>query len=277
MSLSFFRNTVLLLLTLLFCSCLTTRKSVVKVTPLKGKYRENLLQQIQSLNTAYHTLNMTGTLLYRDSTNSFSASFVLRSVRDSIIIISLRPLLGIETHRIAITRDSIIIIDRKNKKFTSIYPGKVNRELQEESIVTRLFDILTARFPESYFAYKYYVTDTFIVATNLPRAKFKNILTGKTPIPIDNSETYYIADDPLRIIRYNLTSSQTSLDVRYEYISDTATTVKIDKILLQIQEGQHKREMELQLTSLEINLPVDVSFSIPESYMRYEFNTDKSR
>lgn len=48
---------------------------------------------------------------------SFSSSMQIRMVRDRAILISLRPILGIEAGRLIITGDTIIVIDKLHKQY----------------------------------------------------------------------------------------------------------------------------------------------------------------
>jgi hypothetical protein len=54
-------------------------------------------------------------ILYKDDNQEVSAAVDIRMKKDSIIWMSIKPMLGIEVMRIIITKDSVLILDRMNK------------------------------------------------------------------------------------------------------------------------------------------------------------------
>ena len=71
--------------------------------------------QVQEINFTYLTAK--AKINFKDSENDINAGVNIRIKKDSIIWVSLVPLLGIEASRCLITKDSIFLLDRLNNHY----------------------------------------------------------------------------------------------------------------------------------------------------------------
>ncbi len=83
------------------------KKNVVRNKKLSDEFR------VEELKFDY--LTSRGKITYKDPTQEFTSPVDIRMKRDSVIWMSVKPMLGIEAARIMITKDSVLIIDRYNK------------------------------------------------------------------------------------------------------------------------------------------------------------------
>ncbi|MEP7170148.1 MAG: DUF4292 domain-containing protein, partial [Bacteroidota bacterium] len=115
-------------------------------------------------------------------TNSFDIS--LRIKKDSIIWISISPLLGIEVARVLITKDSIKFMDRFHKKFQVS-----NYDFLNDLLKMNLdFEIVQGILTGNIFAYKkskfnsvYIEENQYYILSTLGKHKLKRSLEEKDP------------------------------------------------------------------------------------------------
>ncbi len=68
--------------------------------------------------TKFVYLTSRAKILYKDSHQELSSAVDIRMKKDSIVWLSIKPMLGIEAMRVVITKDSVLILDRMNKSMT---------------------------------------------------------------------------------------------------------------------------------------------------------------
>lgn len=108
-------------------SCGSSKKVVNDVVPQNGNapavavqsqsaQGPSRLARIVSKQGGWTTMQAGGSVSIGGA-RSFSSSMQIRMVRDRAILISLRPILGIEAGRLIITGDTIIVIDKLHKQY----------------------------------------------------------------------------------------------------------------------------------------------------------------
>lgn len=104
------------MLLLLFQACKTTEQ--VK-QPDRAFSREEKQRFRELLRNApeYHTFISKMNLTLRSGNNSFTTKATLRIIKDSLLQISIQPLMGIEMFRIQVTPDSIVIVDKPGRRY----------------------------------------------------------------------------------------------------------------------------------------------------------------
>ncbi|MBK6643722.1 MAG: DUF4292 domain-containing protein [Bacteroidetes bacterium] len=116
-----------------------------------------------------------------DQSNSFNIN--LRIKTDSVIWISVSPLLGIEVARVMITRDSVKFMDRLNNKysnsdfrfFNDLLNVNIDFEIIQGILTGNLFSYKKNKFNSVYIEDKYYILST------LSKRKLKRSLEDIDP------------------------------------------------------------------------------------------------
>ena len=103
-------SALLFCLILILTSCRTSRKTTG--TTLPGASSGLLIEKMKENGLVFESLAAKFNADYRDGENQTSFNGTLRIKKDSILWLSLSPALGIELMRVAITRDSVKILDR---------------------------------------------------------------------------------------------------------------------------------------------------------------------
>lgn len=120
----------ILLLALTFAGChgqkktTTTHSRHQKVDPQK-QLAEQLLDAVPVSNTAYASK---AKVTISVGSQQISANSSVSMVRDSAIVISVQPLLGIELFRLEISRERIKVIDKMNRRYVNLTYAAVQKE-----------------------------------------------------------------------------------------------------------------------------------------------------
>lgn len=85
--------------------------------PLKKEGASYLLTQLENHELKYNTFAAKFSLHYADGSDKTSFKGNIRIQRDSLIWVSIAPVMGIEVARILVTPDSVKVIDRTSKSY----------------------------------------------------------------------------------------------------------------------------------------------------------------
>ena len=138
--------------------------------------------------------------------------------RDSVIWISITPILGIELARVLIKHDSLIVLDRLNKKvlkrdfqyFEDLWKTKVNFNMLQEVIVGNYF-----QYQEKEKLRSVYEEDPFIILSTLNKRQARRAAEEKDPSkPL--VQDFWI-DGNYRIARSRITDDKKDLWVEATY------------------------------------------------------------
>jgi len=102
----------IIILAITFSSCKTTR-SIIKA-PLKEKGSSYLFEKLNESELQYTTFKASFSAVYEKNKKKISVSGTIRIKKDSLIWCSVTPGLGIEAARMAISPDSVKVLDKMN-------------------------------------------------------------------------------------------------------------------------------------------------------------------
>jgi hypothetical protein len=227
-----------------------------------------------SFNSALVTAKASVTVVREGGEMNFNISY--RSKKDSVIWISVSPLLGIEVARLMITEDSVKILDKINNKYEVTSFESINKMLQMKVN----FEIVQALLYGNFFAYKknenrfnsVYLEDSlgsqFYILSSLNKKKLKRSLEEKDlnkPVIQD----VYVNDTTYRINRVQVEDQRINKLLNTEYsdfrLTDgglfpfkSKTNITADKnIEIRIEFGKVAKAESL-----------DFPFTIPNNYER---------
>ncbi len=261
-------------------SCKTQEKVVAPVAadfkPMVNKSVQDLQDKLDScsFNSALVTAKASVTVVREGGELNFNISY--RSKKDSVIWISVSPLLGIEVARLMITEDSVKILDKINNKYEVTSFESINKMLQMKVN----FEIVQALLYGNFFAYKknenrfnsVYLEDSlgsqFYILSSLNKKKLKRSLEEKDlnkPVIQD----VYVNDTTYRINRVQVEDQRINKLLNTEYsdfrLTDgglfpfkSKTNITADKnIEIRIEYGKVAKAESLEFP-----------FNIPNNYER---------
>ncbi len=271
-------------------SCKTTRKiSSEKVRPMgTGK----LYSMVASNYLPYKTLSIKFDVNIKFDDVDRSIGGTLRIRKDSLIWISLTPVLGIELARIQLTPDSIMFINKlKNEYFVKSYDyfdNKFQTDLSFKDLQAIFTDEmflysetdeennerLNANNKEEKFYRKTFISTTdsnlYVLQTHRQHKINKHIKRNKTAGFI--VENIGVTPDIFKIsnISVNDYGEKRTLKIQYSDYIDVNTKVMPSVIKMQIQTPQKQMNAEIKYNKITVNSDISFSFNISDKYKRIE-------
>lgn len=210
---------------LLATSCRVTKKAEAAPPPVrpKGSLVNEVLDSVLSRQFDFEWLTAKAQVDYTDKTgetNSFDIN--LRVRRDSVIWISITPLLGIEAARVLINRDSMVLMDRVHKEWkvrSFDYLGELLRTPVD-------FDMVQAVLLGNFFQYQrnekirsYYEEEPYAILSTLNKRQVRRALEEKDPSrPV--IQDFWI-DGNYRIVKSRITDDKQDRWVEASYTGFT--------------------------------------------------------
>ena len=113
---------------LILASCSTTKR-VQKAQQQTVDPQRQLLEQVISVQPEFTSLQSNKVRFKIDyQQHSYSINGSISMIRDSAIIMSLQPLMGIELYRMEITKNEVTVIDKMNKRYVKETFEKFQRQ-----------------------------------------------------------------------------------------------------------------------------------------------------
>lgn len=266
-----FKVLLVLPLILLITSCGTSRKIIRE--PLKEQGSEYLFSHLKSNELQYKYFSARFTASYINQKNETSFSGQIRIQKDSLIWISISPVLGIEMARLLITNDSVKYMNRiDNNYFISDF-NYINTLVNS----TLDFDMLQAFLTGNDFSF--YENSSFrasidneeykLVTTN--RRKLKKYVRNNQFINIPTQhiwlspETFKIS----RVMIRELIQGGRKLEGNYIYIHDGKQLVP-EKLSFDLEMSEKKNHINVQYTKINTADSLAFPFRIPEKYKKVD-------
>jgi len=196
----------------------------------------------------------------------------MRAKRDSLIWISITPLLGIEVARVIITPDSVKMMDRIHSKYTVSSFETINKLLQ----LRVNFEIVQSLLWGNFFAYKknenrfnsVYTEDKQYILSSLNKNKLKRSLEELDPNK-QVIQDVYVMEDRYRITRVSVNDQKInkSLLTNYEDFRDTPGGYFPYKSSTLIT-AEKNFELKIEYGKVTVGEPQEFPFNIPGSYER---------
>jgi hypothetical protein len=262
---------LIMLLFVVVSSCGTTRKTIKE--PLKEQGAEYLFSHLKmnELQYTYFSARFSASF-YRDK-NETSFSGQIRIQKDSLIWISISPVLGIEMARILITNDSIKYINRiDNNYFISDF-NYINSLINS----TLDFDMLQAFLTGNDFSF--YENSSFRASTDnmeyklvtTDRRKLKKYVRNNQfiNIPIQHiwlsPETFKIS----RVMVREINPGGRKLEGNYLYLNDGKQLVP-EKLEFDLEVAENKNHISVLYTKINTLDSLAFPFRIPEKYNKVD-------
>lgn len=192
----------------------------------------------------------------------------VRMQNDSIIWISISPLLGIEVARVVATRDSIKFLDRLNKQYSATDYRYINETLD----LNVDYDIMQGVLTGNIFSYKknkfnsVYIDDKYYILSTLSKKKIIRTLEEDDPSkPI--IQDMWIDDTTYRITRLSIEDKRVSKKMTTDYsdFRDTDGGLFPYKSSTKISASKNIN-IDLEFTKLSLNRELSFPFSVPDTY-----------
>ncbi|MFM8432704.1 MAG: DUF4292 domain-containing protein [Bacteroidota bacterium] len=254
-------------------SCKTTRKVAAEPPPVmaKGSVVNEVFDSVLSKQFDFSWLSAKAQVDYTDKsgeTNSFDINLRIR--KDSVIWISITPLLGIEAARVLIGPDSIVMLDRVHKEYRVLH-----YDYLEEMLRTGIdFAMIQSVVIGNYFNYdrsekirSYYEEDPYGILSTLNRRQAKRALEEKDPSrPV--IQDFWI-DGNYRIVRSKITDERLDrwVEARYSDFIKINDRLFPQGVVVTFFSGSPVI-MKVTYSKVTEEPTLAIPFTIPEKYGR---------
>ncbi|MFH1120198.1 MAG: DUF4292 domain-containing protein [Bacteroidota bacterium] len=267
----FFRILLAIPLIFVLFSCGTARKTIRE--PLKDQGAEYLFSHLKmnELQYSYFSARFTTSFFQQKNETSFSGQ--IRIKKDSLIWISISPVLGIEMARLLITNDSVKYMNRINNDYFVSDFNYINSLINS----TLDFDMLQAFLTGNDFSF--YENSSFRAAVDnqeyklvtTDRRKLKKYVRNNQfiNIPIQHiwlsPETFKIS----RVMIRELVQGGRKLEGNYLYMFDGNQLVP-EKLSFDLETAENKNHILVQYTKINTADSLAFPFRIPEKYKKVD-------
>ena len=232
-----------------------------KQTQTKGSI-QNVLE--------YSTLNISkATFTLAQKQSSFSTNGSIRIKKDSIIIISFQPLLGIEAVRACLTQNTFTLVDRINRRYFSSDFAFLKKQLGVEINYNIFQSILT----NSLFVYDNpdAALAAALLATAFKEVRMGDLLllqAGKKGI---NQE--FTVGDKQQVQSGRLFDESYSLEWNYLRFSPLENGHVFPHLVkITVPDGKKRNQLDILYNKIEVNKNINFQFSVPSAYTKVSWD-----
>lgn len=255
-----------------FVSCVAimqsckTKREIVSATAVEAKVAEDLFIDIIDKQFDFNTFSSKLNINLSFGAKSLSSRSNLKIVKDNSIQLSIQPLFGVEMIRVYIDKDSVIILDRMNKRYIKESINDIKKEYPVG------FDFITI---QSLLTNRMFVSGN----SSIDYSDFKSFATNKL------SDQYYSiksidkksgieyrfdinSNDNIARTKMNEPTRKYELSWNYnEFIKNNQKLFPY-KMDISLSTPKRKSNIGLEFSSIIIDEVFSLEMSIPNSYSR---------
>ncbi len=254
-------------LAVVITSCKQKQKIVYSTTPIVEKDNSELFNDIVQSSISYNSLSSKLNMVVTTGSRSLSSRASLRIVKDDAIQISIQPLFGVEMFRFYIDPDSIVLLDRMNKRYvkesiTTLkeqYPIGFDFYTMQSIITNSIF--VSGKHNAEISDYKLFKYDQ-----TSDRSHYLNAVDDKSDI-----EYSFTVNGDDRITFTHLMQHQKMLSLQWSYSNfariNNATLFPL-KMSALITSKSRKIDTELHFSDVVVDDAISLSINVPSGYNR---------
>ena len=272
-------NTVFICVLLLafifsFLSCHPLKK-IVQATHepvvLKTEPADTVFEKVLHREFQFQWLSAKADIDYTESSgDKISFSVNMRACNDSVIWLSVAPLLGIEAVRALISRDSVHLLDR-------VHHSYIRRDYQYLDDLLKIkvtFSMLQAIITGKYFSgidgekiQSVYEESPYYILSTLP--KLKTIRTAEENNPEHPRVQDFWIDTDYRIVKTKIQDDPLKRALTVEYNNFTSVKDKFfPRLIRLLAESNKSAVIEIKYTKFSFDGPLNFPFSVSEKYSK---------
>ena len=254
---------LLLLLTLGGCK---SSKKVGTVVSGAAKSQQVFFQAMEEQALHYQTLTARlGVEINLPNFQVNSTRVDLKMIKDSAFQLSVQPLLGIEVFRLELSRDSIKVLDRMNKR----YLAENYESLRAQTPIAFNFYNLQALFTNRLFLPgEQIVSESQYSRFRLDQSGSTALIQTKDPMGL---RYMFEADGEEKLLATEITDAQGQYRLRWNYADFRMVEKQIFPQLMTVEafkDGHAEGNIQWGFTRMRLDEPVKLDFVIPAKYTR---------
>jgi len=201
--------------------------------------------------------------------NEETANATIAVIRDSIIVVSVVPLAGIEAMRIYCTRDSLTVINRSDKTYSHSEIGRI----REKYRLTIDFYDLQAILSNEFFLYGSGESTEYEINDKGGDDKSRMVeyrIKDKADENVIQQVYFEGQEELLKKVHITDYKRKVLLEIGYEDFNNVDGTSFPRQITIEIDDPGNKISIEIKAERIQINEEVRIKEIIPGGYKRIE-------
>ncbi len=243
-----------------------TKKEVMSATSLSSKVNAEIFTDVIENQLEYSTFSSKINLNLSSGKKSISSKSSIKIQKDKAIQLSIQPLFGVEMLRLHIDLDTLVILDRMNKRYVKESIADIKDEYPVGFDYSTLQSLLTNQFfvsgnnSVSYTDYNRFssnqISDKYYLLASTDKK------SGiEYSFAIDGND--HIASTQLREPKKNY-----ELEWTYDEFIKSNHNAFPHKMNIIIATPKRKANVGMEFSGITINENLDLGMSIPKSYSR---------
>ena len=266
----------LMILVMTIQSCKSRQKSLNAqpgaIVPMENESVQVLMGRLDSCSFKAEWISGKASVKTNQEGNETSFNITLRAKKDSVIWISISPLLGIEVARVLVTPDSVKFIDRIHGKYQASSFETINKILQ----LKVNFEIVQCILQGNFFAYKknenrfnsVYIEDKYYILSSLTKKKLRRSLEEKDPNKAVIQDVF-VNDSTFRVTQVQVEDQKIAKTLLTTYSDFRGTNAGVFPYKQETKVIADKNfDITIEYGKLNAGEPQEFPFSIPANYER---------
>ncbi len=263
---------ILLFITFLFSSC-KSKDKLLRYETIKSIDEDVLVNNILVNELNYNALYFKRlTIDFDENGNSRSVRASMYIKRDSSIIISIVPLMGIEIFRVSLSKSEIKVIDRLNrkvmvsdyKKLSERFFVEINYNIIEGLLTNSLFSYPNYN-PELIKDYAAYHQDSFYSLRSINMLQYERLSKRNSDLFLHQVNIlpgiYKINEN-----RITKTLNQMLFVTEYKNFSTLGNTQFPYSVNISAKQGNNNFKLNFTFSDIEVDGSNSLNFRIPDKY-----------
>ena len=256
------------LLLSLLTGCKSSKKTVSTVTTGGVKSQVEFLESMERQSFQFETMTARLNVELAMGKQELSSRVDLKMVKDSLLHLSIVPLLGIEIFRIELTQDTIRVMDRMNKR----YLIENYTELKGQTPIAFNFHNLQALFTNHLFI----PGESSVSPEHYNRFKLSQD-GSMTEIKIKDAMGLlytFTADAEEKLLSTHASDEKEQYALNWEYADFRAVEEQLFPMLMDVnilKEENSVGGMKISYSRIQLNEPIKANFNISAKYRRITF------
>ncbi len=243
-----------------------SKRQMIAAAPVEEKVDVDLFTDILDNQFNFKTFSSKLNLNLSSGTKSLSSKASLRIVKDKAIQLSIQPLFGVEMLRVYADRDSLVLLDRMNKRYVKesiedvkrVYPVGFDFKTLQSLLTNQVF--VSGQTDVIYSDYKKFSTGLVSDMHYLLRSVDKE----------SGIEYSFTIDGNDRIALTCLTEPKDNYSMNWKYDDFVMETRKAFPRKMDVALASTKRKVNvgLEFSGITLDEDFDLQVSVPGSYTR---------
>lgn len=254
-----------------FSGCKSPKKVLSPISKIEDKANSELFADILQSQFDYQTLSAKLNVGLSSGSRTLQSRATLRMIKDEAVQVSVQPLFGVELFRLYVDKDSVLLLDRMNKR----YVHESMSALKERYPIGFDFYTLQALLTNHIFvAGKNPITPTDVNAfTFSPEAEVFHKLTATDAA---SGVIYsFSVDGQDNVVFTHLMKPQRNYSLGWEYKTFTEVNDQFfpHEMTIQAQTAKRKMNVAMTLSGILLNETFTLSNKVPSGYSKVSADT----